>query len=70
MNVFAIDLRDGEISEIVVTDSGRRWQDLAENYNAAMTFREKLLLKPIHINETGGRFFLPIASPFLQILAR
>ncbi len=69
-DLFAVHFRDREIGEIVVTDRAGGRQHLAQNDDAAISFRKQFRLESIHVNKTRRRFFLPVRAPFLEILPR
>ena len=66
---LAVDLEHGQIRKLVISDGVVGRKHLTQNHDAAMFARKKLRLKAVEINETLGRFPLPVRSPFLKILA-
>src|SRR5215469_9832258 len=67
-NFFAVDLRYGQIGELIVANCAVRREDLAENNNAPISIRKELGLEMVDVNQTLWSFSLPVRAPFFEIL--
>src|SRR5207247_5671240 len=66
---LAVHFGYGQIRKFVIADGVVSRKDLTQDYDAAMLARKQFGLEPVKIDETLGRFALPVWSPLLEILA-
>ncbi len=66
---LAVDLGHGEIGDVIVADRAIRRKDLSQDHDPAVSFRIKLRLKSVFVDEALRRVLQPVRAPFPEILA-